>query len=224
MRLLIVEDEKDLREIVASRLSREGYAVDTAANGLKALDFIEDGAYDCIILDIMLPQKDGLSVLRDMRKTDNRSPVLLLTAKDSIEDRVTGLDYGADDYLVKPFAYDELSARIRALLRRNSEHKSNVLAFSDLRVNLLNREVTRGGRQINLTAKEFSLLEYLLRNPNRVLTRDQIINHVWNFDFDDNTNVINVYIRYLRGKIDEESNVKLIHTIRGVGYILKEGE
>jgi heavy metal response regulator len=223
MRLLIVEDEKSLREIMASRLSREGYAVDTAANGLKALDFIEDGAYDCIILDIMLPQKDGLSVLRDMRQKGNRSPVLLLTAKDSIEDRVTGLDCGADDYLVKPFAYDELSARIRALLRRNSEHKSNVLAFADLRVNLLNREVARGGRHINLTAKEFSLLEYLLRNPNRVLTRDQIINHVWNFDFDDNTNVINVYIRYLRSKIDEESDVKLIHTIRGVGYILKEG-
>jgi DNA-binding response OmpR family regulator len=224
MRLLIVEDEQSLREVVASRLSREGYAVDSAADGMKALDCIGEAVYDCVILDIMLPKKDGLSVLQDMRAKGSRSPVLLLTAKDSIEDRVTGLDYGADDYLVKPFAFDELSARIRALLRRNTEQKSNTLVFADLCVNLLNREVTRGGRRINLTAKEFSLLEYLLRNPNRVLTRDQIINHVWNFDFDDNTNVINVYIRYLRGKIDEGTGVKLIHTIRGVGYILKEGE
>jgi DNA-binding response OmpR family regulator len=223
MRILVVEDEKSLREIVASRLSREGHAVDTAADGVKAFDCIEEGAYDCVILDIMLPKKDGLSVLRDMRARDNRSPVLLLTARDSIEDRVSGLDCGADDYLIKPFAYDELSARVRALLRRQSENKSNTLAFADLRVNLLNREVTRGGRQIDLTAKEFSLLEYLLRNPNRVLTRDQIINHVWNFDFDDNTNVINVYIRYLRGKIDGGTGIKLIHTIRGVGYILREG-
>ncbi|MDR0998536.1 MAG: response regulator transcription factor [Treponema sp.] len=222
MRILVVEDEKSLREIVASRLSREGHAVDTAADGAKAFDFIEEGAYDCVILDIMLPKRDGLSVLRDMRARGNRSPVLLLTARDSIEDRVTGLDYGADDYLIKPFAYDELSARVRALLRRQGENKSNMLVFADLRVNLLNREVTRGERHIDLTAKEFSLLEYLLRNPNRVLTTDQIINHVWNFDFDDNTNVINVYIRYLRGKIDEGAGVKLIHTIRGVGYILKE--
>jgi DNA-binding response OmpR family regulator len=224
MRILIVEDEKALREIAASRMTREGYAVDSAADGMEALEFIGAAFYDCVILDIMLPKKNGLAVLKEIRAAGNRVPVLLLTARDSIEDRVAGLDLGADDYLVKPFAYDELSARVRALLRRGADSKSNELAFGDLRMNLLNREVRRNGRLIDLTAKEFALLEYLLRNPNRVLTRDQIISHVWNFDFDDNTNVINVYIRYLRGKIDAGTDVKLIHTIRGVGYILKEEE
>lgn len=222
MRVLIVEDEKNLREIVASRMAREGHAVDTATDGQEALDFIDSVSYDCVILDIMLPQKDGLSVLQDMRSKGNHAPVLLLTARDSVRDRVTGLDYGADDYLVKPFAYDELSARVRALLRRGADNKSGTLAFADLSMNLLNREVNRGGRTIDLTVREFSLLEYMLRNPNRVLTRDQIINHVWNVDFDNDTNVVNVYIRYLRGKIDEGESVKLIHTIRGVGYIMKD--
>jgi DNA-binding response OmpR family regulator len=224
MRILVVEDEKSLREIVAARMGREGYAADSASNGVEALEYIESGSYDCVILDIMLPKKDGITILKEMRGRGDQTPVLLLTARDSIEDRVSGLDCGADDYLVKPFAYDELSARVRALLRRGTENKSNELAFADLRMNLLSREVTRGGRSISLTVKEFALLEYFLRNPNRTLTRDQIINHVWNFDFDNNTNVVNVYMRYLRGKIDEGSEEKLIHTIRGVGYIMKDGE
>lgn len=224
MRILVVEDEKSLREIVTARLTREGYGVDSAADGREAMAYIEASAYDCIILDIMLPHKDGLSVLQEMRSKGKSTPVLLLTARDSIDDRVAGLDLGADDYLVKPFAYDELSARVRALLRRHDENKSSVLELADLRMNLLNREVTRGGRPLTLSVKEFSLLEYMLRNPNRVLTRDQIIEHVWNFDFDNESNVVNVYIRYLRSKLDEGAEVKLIHTIRGVGYILKEGE
>ena len=224
MRLMVVEDEKNLREIVVTRLTREGHGVDSAADGRDALAYIDAGTYDCIILDIMLPHKDGLSVLKEMRAKGNAAPVLLLTARDNIEDRVAGLDLGADDYLVKPFAYDELSARVRALLRRRSESKSNILELADLRMNLLNREVTRGGRSVILSVKEFALLEYLLRNPNRVLTREQIIEHVWNFDFDNESNVVNVYIRYLRSKLDEGANVKLIHTIRGVGYILKDGE
>jgi DNA-binding response OmpR family regulator len=224
MRILIVEDEKSLREIVAARMGREGYAVDRAADGAEALEYIMAGTYDCVILDIMLPKKDGITVLKEIREKGDRTPALLLTARDSIEDRVSGLDCGADDYLIKPFAYDELSARVRALLRRGTENKSSDLAFADLRMNLLSREVTRGGRPVSLTVKEFALLEYFLRNPNRTLTRDQIINHVWNFDFDNNTNVVNVYMRYLRGKIDEGSEVKLIHTIRGVGYIMRNGE
>ncbi|MDR2696387.1 MAG: response regulator transcription factor [Deltaproteobacteria bacterium] len=224
MRILVVEDEKSLREIVTARLTREGHGVDGAANGREAMAYIDAGAYDCIILDIMLPHRDGLSVLREMRAKGNAAPVLLLTARDSIEDRVAGLDIGADDYLVKPFAYDELSARVRALLRRRGESKSNVLELADLRMDLLKREVTRGGRPVTLSVKEFALLEYLLRNPNRVLTRDQIIEHVWNFDFDNESNVVNVYIRYLRGKLDEGAGVQLIRTIRGVGYILTEGE
>ena len=224
MRILIVEDEKSLREILTTRLTREGHGVDSAADGKEAMAYIEAVTYDCIILDIMLPHRDGLSVLQEMRAKGNAAPVLLLTARDGIADRVAGLDFGADDYLVKPFAYDELLARVRALLRRRGENKSNVLELADLRMNLLSREVTRGERSVTLSAKEFALLEYMLRNPNRVLTRDQIIEHVWNFDFDNESNVVNVYIRYLRGKIDEGASVKLIHTIRGVGYILKEGE
>lgn len=224
MRILVVEDEKSLREILATRLTRAGHGVDSAADGREALAYIETGTYDCIILDIMLPHKNGLSVLQEMRSKGNAAPVLLLTARDSIEDRVAGLDLGADDYLVKPFAYDELLARVRALLRRRDGSKSNVLELADLRMNLLNREVTRGGQTVPLSVKEFALLEYMLRNPNRVLTRDQIIEHVWNFTFDNESNVVNVYIRYLRSKLDEGAGVKLIHTIRGVGYILKEGE
>lgn len=224
MRILVVEDEKTLQEMIALRLSQEGYSIDRASDGEDALLYVEMGSYDCIILDIMIPKKDGITVLKQLRMKKDMTPVLLLTAKDSIEDRVTGLDAGADDYLVKPFSHDELSARIRVLLRRNTDNKSNVLTFADLKVDLIKREVTRGGKVITLSATEYSLLEYMMRNPNRVLTRGQIIDHVWNFDFDNETNVVNVYIRYLRAKIDDDFALKLIHTIRGVGYVLKEAE
>ncbi|MDR2826126.1 MAG: response regulator transcription factor [Deltaproteobacteria bacterium] len=224
MRLLVVEDELSLLDTLASRLSQEGYSVDKASDGQEAISYAEMSSYDCILLDIMLPKKDGVAVLKELRLKSDSTPVLLLTARDSIEDRVKGLDAGADDYLMKPFSHDELSARLRALLRRNASNKSNVLTFADLKMDLLKREVVRAGKVIALAAKEFVLLEYMLRNPNRVLTRGQIIDHVWNFDFDNNTNVVNVYIRYLRTKIDDGHNVKLIHTIRGMGYILKEKE
>jgi DNA-binding response OmpR family regulator len=224
MRILVVEDETTLLDTLALRLSQEGYGVDKASDGEEALAYMEAGAYDGMILDIMLPKKDGVSVLKTLRLNGNATPVLLLTARDSVEDRVKGLDAGADDYLVKPFSHDELSARLRALLRRNTSTKSNVLAFADLQMDLLKREVTRAGKPIPLAAKEFVLLEYMMRNPNRVLTRGQIIDHVWNFEFDSNTNVVNVYIRYLRTKIDDGHDLKLIHTMRGMGYLLKEGE
>ncbi len=224
MRILIAEDEASLREILTTRLSQEGYNVDSVADGEEALEYIYSAEYDCVILDIMMPKLDGIGVLQAMRTKANKTPVMLLTAKDSIHDRVQGLDVGADDYLVKPFAYDELLARLRALLRRNSENKTNILTFADLQIDLLKREVIRAGITIDLSSKEFMLLEYLMRNPNTVLSRHRIIDHVWNFDYDSGTNLINVYIRYLRAKIDDDFDVKLIHTVRGMGYILKEGD
>lgn len=224
MRILIVEDEKSLLKVMARRLTQEGYSVDTAEDGEEALAYIEMGAYDCVVLDIMLPIQDGLTVLRRMRQKHNATPVLLLTAKDSVGDRVAGLDAGADDYLVKPFAYDELSARVRAMLRRNAESKSVVLSFGDLTLDTLSRQVKRAGQNIELSAKEFALLEYFMRNPERVLTRGQIIDHIWNFDFDNDSNIVDVYVRYLRRKIDADFDVKLLHTVRGVGYVMKEGE
>ncbi len=224
MRILIAEDEKSLREILSLRLSQEGYNVDCACNGEEALEYIASAPYDCIILDIMMPKVDGLTVLKNIRAKNDETSVLMLTAKDSIEDRVTGLDLGADDYLVKPFAYDELLARLRAMLRRGTDNKTNTLKFADLEMDLLKREIVRNGNKIELSSKEFMLLEYLMRNPNIVLSRHRIIDHVWNFDYDSGTNLINVYIRYLRSKIDDDYDVKLIHTIRGMGYMLKEGE
>lgn len=222
MRILIVEDEKNILDILTKRLIAEGYGVDSAENGHEALGYIAMCEYDCIVMDIMLPVKSGLSVLKEIRTDHNQTPVLLLTAKDSIHDKILGLDYGADDYLVKPFIYDELSARIRALLRRRTEHKTTILQFSDLTLNTITREVTRAGQTIDLSPKSYLVLEYLIRNPNRVLTRDQIIDHVWNFDYDNDSNVIDVYIGYLRRKLDNGFESKLLHTVRGVGYILKE--
>lgn len=172
----------------------------------------------------MLPGKDGLSILKEMRNQGNLTPVLLLTARDSVEDRVRGLDCGADDYLVKPFSFDELLARIRVLLRRQGPERKNELTVADLTMNLSSHEVSRSNQKIELTSKEFAILEYLLRNKNRVLTRTQIVEHVWNFDFDCSSNIVDVYIRYLRSKIDEGFNLKLISTIRGSGYSIKEPE
>lgn len=221
MRILLVEDEASLLRVISKRLGHEGYSVDTVSDGEEALAYIEAGDYDCIVMDIMLPQKDGLSVLRQIRGKENPTPVLLLTARDSIHDRVTGLDAGADDYLVKPFSYDELSARLRALLRRHTENRSTILRIADLTLDPVTRQVQRADTAITLSAKEFSMLEYFLRNPNRVLTRGQIIDHVWNFGFDNDSNIVDVYVRYLRRKIDQEFPVKLLHTVRGVGYVLR---
>ncbi|MHB1483767.1 MAG: response regulator transcription factor [Saccharofermentanales bacterium] len=223
MRLLLVEDEFDLRNITVKRLVSEGHSVDACENGEDALDFALATEYDLIILDIMLPKIDGLTVLKSLRSKGRKTPVILLTAKDSIEDRVKGLDSGADDYLVKPYSYQELSARVRTLLRRQPMNLlSNVLETADLTIDLNTHTVVRGGNLINLSQREFALLEILARNKNVVMTREKIEQHIWNFDFASGSNVIDVYIRYLRKKIDADYSVKLIHTIRGTGYVLRD--
>lgn len=224
MRILVVEDEPDLNDVIAKKLESELYTVDRCMNGNAALDYISCAEYDAIILDIMLPGISGLEVLQTVRAQSNRTPVLLLTARDSIEDRVIGLDNGADDYLVKPFAFDELLARIRAMIRRSSGHVSNILSISDLLVDCDSREVTRGGIPISLSSKEFAVLAYMMHNKGMVLTREKISQHIWNYDYDGGSNVIDVYIRFLRKKIDEGFSQKLIHTVRGTGYVLREDE
>lgn len=222
MRILIVEDEPDLLDALKKQLQSSGYSVDDCGNGLDAEDYLKMATYDAVVLDIMLPGIDGLTLLKKMRAEGNTTHVLLLTALDSIENKVNGLDAGADDYLVKPFAYDELLARLRVLLRRRSGQTTNVLEYGGLVMDLNSRTVTRDGTEITLSSKEFAVLEYLLRNPGRVLSRDKIENHVWNYDFEGGSNVVDVYIRYLRKKIDTGFNKKLLHTIRGAGYVLRE--
>lgn len=221
MRILLVEDEKKLSAYVKRGLEEAGYAVDAVYTGRDALDWAVAAAYDLIILDILLPEVDGLAVCRELRAAKNQMPVLMLTARDAVDDRVTGLDAGADDYLVKPFAIKELLARIRSLVRRAHEvSKSPVLTLADLTLDPAAHSVTRAGRFIDLPAKEFSILEYLLRNARRVVTRTMIAEHVWNYDSYNQSNVVDVYIRNLRRKVDESFEPKLIHTLRGVGYRL----
>lgn len=221
MRILVVEDEKKVANFVKKGLEEEGYAVDVAFDGEMGLHMALDGVHDLVLLDIHLPRRNGLQVLQEMRRQRVTTPVLLLTVRATIEDKVLGLDSGADDYLTKPFAFQELLARTRALLRRQSENKEVLLRIADLTVDPVQRVVQRGDRQIELTAKEFSLLHYFMRNPGRVLTRTMIAEHVWDYDFDSMTNVIDVYVNYLRKKIDVGGRPKLIHTVRGVGYVLK---
>lgn len=222
MRILIVEDEPDLLDALKKQLQSSGYSVDACGNGLDAEDYLKMATYDAVVLDIMLPGIDGLTLLKKMRAEGNTTHVLLLTALDSIENKVNGLDAGADDYLVKPFAYDELLARLRVLLRRRSGQTTNILEYAGLVMDLNKHTVTRDGKEITLSSKEFAVLEYLLRNPGRVLSRDKIENHVWNYDFEGGSNVVDVYIRYLRKKIDAGFSQKLLHTIRGAGYVLRE--
>lgn len=224
MRILMAEDQKDLNRIITKRLSAEGYSVDSCFDGEEALSYIEMAEYDGIILDIMMPKRDGLSVLHSLRKKGIGTPVLFLTARDAVEDRVLGLDSGADDYLVKPFAFDELIARIRAMTRKSAGNSSNIFSVADLVMDTASHTVTRGGREIALSAKEFSLLEYLLRNKGHVLSRTMIENNLWNFDYSGGTNAVDVYIRYLRKKVDDGFEPKLIHTVRGCGYVLKENQ
>ncbi|MCE5244885.1 MAG: response regulator transcription factor [Syntrophobacteraceae bacterium] len=221
MRLLVVEDEKKVASFIRKGLEEEGYAVDVASDGQQGLEMALDGVHDLIVLDIQLPRMSGLQVLEALRGGGVATPVLLLTVRAAIEDRVLGLDAGADDYLTKPFAFQELVARIRALLRRRADATPRVLQLADLALDPSSRTVSRGGRKIDLTAKEFALLEYLLRNAGRVLTRTQIAEHVWDYGFDTETNIIDVYVNYLRKKIDAGGEVKLIHTVRGVGYQMK---
>lgn len=222
MQILVVEDEKYLRELIVRRLRGQGYNVDHCGDGQAALEHLDSAEYDCIILDVLLPKRDGLSVLRALRSAHDATPVMLLTARDSIEDRVRGLDAGADDYVVKPFSFDELDARVRALLRRSSDDKAAVLTMADLELDTIRHTVRRAGREIDLTSKEYALLEYLMRNPEHVLTREQILNHVWSYDFEGDSNIVDVYIRYLRRKMDRGFDSPLIHTVRGTGYVLRQ--
>lgn len=222
MRILVVEDEPNLCNLLKKRLSASGYGVDAVGDGEKAQHYLEMTAYDVVILDWMLPKLDGISLLKRLRMRGMNAPVLLLTAKDSIENRVEGLDAGADDYLIKPFSFDELLARIRVLMRRPAGTRSNAASVADLSVDFSSRTVRRGDCTIALSAKEFAILEYLIRNQGIVLSREKIEQHIWNYDFEGDSNVVNVYIRYLRKKIDDGHARKLIHTIRGAGYVLRE--
>ena len=220
MRILVVEDNHRLNSSLQMNLAHEGYSVDTAYDGQEGQDIAELTPYDLIILDILLPKKDGLEVCRELRRRRIHTPILLLTARDSVDDRVQGLDCGADDYLVKPFAMRELLARLRALLRRSHPSTNGRLEMGGLIVDPITHTVEREGRSIDLTPKEFALLEYFMYHPNQVVTRDMIEQHIWNYDFECSSNVIDVYVRRLRRKIDDPFKVKLLTTIRGIGYQL----
>src|SRR5882724_9219708 len=220
MRILVIEDNYRLNSSLASSLTHEGYSVDSAYDGQEGQDLAEMTVYDLIILDILMPKKDGLEVCRDLRRRRVHTPLLLLTARDSIDDRVQGLDCGADDYLVKPFAMRELFARLRVLLRRQQPSKQGYREIGDLVIDPTIHSVERAGRSIDLTPKEFALLEYFMYHPNQVVTRDMIEQHIWNYDFECESNVIDVYVRRLRRKIDDPFATKLLTTVRGIGYRL----
>lgn len=221
MRILVAEDERDLNEILCKKLRSEDYCVDGCFDGEEALDYLASVEYDAVILDIMMPKRSGLQVVEQLRRQGNQTPVLFLTARDSIDDRVTGLDAGADDYLVKPFAFDELLARLRVMTRKRGGERSNLFTIDDLTLDIRSKRVERGGAELKLSAKEYALLEYLIRNKGVVLSRIQIEENIWGFDYEGSSNIVDVYIRYLRRKIDKDHPVKLIHTIRGSGYVLK---
>ena len=220
--ILLVEDEVKLARFIELELDSEGYQITVAHDGLTGLTLARELTLDLIILDWMLPHLNGLEICRRLRSTGSNVPVILLTAKDEVSDRVAGLDAGADDYVVKPFSIEELLARVRAHLRRTQEIDSDLLQFQDLSLNRSTREVFRGQRLVELTAKEFDLLEHLMSNPRQVITRDRILEQVWGYDFMGDSNIIEVYIRYLRLKLEEHQEARLIHTVRGVGYVLKE--
>lgn len=221
MRILIAEDEKDLNRILTARLQAEHYSVDSCYDGGAVFDYLAGAEYEGLILDIMMPVMDGITVLKKLRSQGNQIPILLLTARDKIEDRVKGLDAGANDYLVKPFAFEELLARVRVLLRKPSEVQNSCYQAGDLEVHVDSHEVFRGGKKITLSGKEFALLRYMIQNQGIVLSREKLEQHIWNYDYTGGSNVIDVYIRYLRKKIDEGQETKLIHTVRGAGYVLK---
>lgn len=225
MRILVVEDDRKVASFIRQGLQEEGHTVEVTGDGAAALDLaLEESLHDLIVLDLMLPKRDGFTVLRTLRERRVQTPVLVLTARDSVPDRVAGLDLGADDYLTKPFAFDEFLARVRALLRRGAAQRAPVLRVADLALDPATREVVRAGRRISLTTREYALLEYFLRNTGRVLTRPMIAQHVWGLDFDPESNIVDVYVGYLRRKIDAAGEQPLLHTVRGAGYVLKVEE
>ncbi|MBW6510426.1 MAG: response regulator transcription factor [Desulfuromonadales bacterium] len=222
MRILVVEDEQKVAGFIQRGLEEEGYKVELALDGEEGIEKGMTGAFDLILMDIMLPKKDGIAVIRELRENNIMTPVLCLTARDSVDDKVIGLDIGADDYLAKPFAFAELVARCRALIRRGTSDRGAEIHFADLRLDPVTHKVWRSGKEIELTSKEYALMEYFMRNPNKVLTRTMIAENVWDYSFDSFTNIIDVYVNYLRNKIDRDYDKKLIHTVRGSGYVLKE--
>jgi len=224
MRILVIEDERKLAGFIRRALAEDGHAVDLCYHGEEGATLALNEIYDAIVLDLQLPGRDGISILRDLRGRKMSTAVIVLTARDGVKDRVRGLDAGADDYIVKPFALDELRARVRAILRRGKGSAGAVLEFSDLAMDLLERRVTRAGREVLLTMKEFAFLEYFLRNPRRVLTRSSIAEHVWERDFDPESNVVDVFVNVLRKKLEANKEPRLIHTVRGAGYLLREAD
>ena len=222
MHILVIEDEKKVARLIQKGLEEEAYAVDVAHDGERGLSMSETHQYDLLIVDVMLPKMNGMELVQVIRSRKGKTPIIMLTAKATIEDKVAGLDSGADDYLTKPFAFEELLARVRSLLRRGAQQKSTILAIADLELDTVTHKAKRGGRTIELTAKEYALLDYFLQNKDRVLTRSAISEHIWDYNFDTGTNIIDVYINHLRNKVDNNFDKKLIHTVRGVGYVLKE--
>lgn len=222
MRILVVEDEKKVAGFIQRGLEGEGFTVDVANDGESGVALGTQNSYDLILMDIMLPKMDGLAAIKALREKDVATPVLCLTAKDTVEDIVAGLDSGSDDYLTKPFAFSELLARIRALVRRGTHGRGAEITYADLRLDPVAHKIWRGDAEIDLTAKEYALLEFFMRNPETTLTRTMIAEHVWDYNFDSFTNIIDVYVNYLRKKVDRDFSKKLIHTVRGIGYVLKE--
>ncbi len=222
MRILLAEDERDMNDIIAKKLTSVGYSVDRCFDGEEALLYMEASEYDAIVLDVMMPKRDGFSVLKEIRKKGIKTPAIFLTARDAVSDRVQGLDMGANDYLIKPFSFEELLARIRVMIRHTAGKITNILRIADLELDFSAKSVKRGGTLISLSAKEYAILEYMMFNAGTVLSREKIENHIWNYDYEGGTNVVNVYIRYLRKKIDDDFDNKLIHTVRGLGYVLRE--
>ena len=224
MRILVVEDEKDLNNIITKHLKKNNFSVDSVFNGEEALEYLDYGTYDLIVLDIMLPKVNGYEVVKKLRENKNETAVLMLTARDSIEDKIKGLDLGADDYLIKPFDFGELLARIRALVRRKYGNTSNTIEIDDLCIDIAKKTVVRGGKNIELTGKEYEVLEYLIQNKGHVLSRDKIRDSVWDYGYEGESNIIDVLIKNIRKKIDIGNSKPLIHTKRGLGYVLKEDE
>jgi len=222
MKILLAEDEVDLNNVVTRYLKKNGYSIDSVLDGEEALDYLEYGEYDLVILDIMMPKVDGFEVIKKLRDKGNHTSVLMLTARDSADDKVKGLDLGADDYIVKPFDFNELLARIRAVVRRKYGNSSNKLVIGDLILDTSEKSVTRAGKQIELTGKEYEVLEYLMQSKNRILSREQIKEHVWDFDYEGDSNIIDVLIKNIRKKIDVEAGKQIIYTKRGLGYVIKE--